>query len=299
MAATISGLVPSSLALVGMKKPGLPPGPSPTPAAPATAPGTRPGEDVNAAVRETLNQPLKEFVAQDQPLEKVLTFFAEHVGVSVFVDWSPLEAASIPRSAPVSVALENVPARRVLGLILQSVSPNVDLQFLVADGTVVISTADALDSPTYQDLRVYDLGPMFADVEPDGDDARQIADSFLDTLKSVIAPDSWRDNGGTIGVARIRKGTLIVNQRVDRRQDIANLIDTYASAVRVTTRAYDVHDLLAGPAPATPPATGPAAAQPRRRPAPPRRPPRRDPVRLRPRHLARPRQQIQLRRLFR
>lgn len=51
-----------------------------------------------------------------------------------------------------------------------------------------------------------------------------IVTSITDTIKAVVAPDSWRDNGGTIGSIRELNGQLIVNQTVDNQIEVMNLL---------------------------------------------------------------------------
>ena len=48
--------------------------------------------------------------------------------------------------------------------------------------------------------------------------------SITDTIKATVAPDSWRDNGGTIGSIRELNGQLIVNQSVDNQIEVYNLL---------------------------------------------------------------------------
>jgi general secretion pathway protein D len=51
-----------------------------------------------------------------------------------------------------------------------------------------------------------------------------IVTNITDTIKAVVAPDSWRDNGGTIGSIRELNGQLIVNQTVDNQIEVMNLL---------------------------------------------------------------------------
>jgi hypothetical protein len=241
----------ASRALIGLKRLQPPVGPVLTEETPATAPATRPGDAANAAVNAALDRPLARLSAANAPLEQVLADFAKAAGVPVTVEWKRLEAAKISRSTPVSVELAAVRARQALTGVLQSVGAEAaDLRFLVMDGGVIVSTADDLASSKYQEVRVYNVGSLFADVEPDGDEARQIASDFLATLTATLEPDTWRDNGGVIGSARIMNGYLIVNQTVDRQEKVAEFVTMYRGLVRATTRAYYVGDLLE----ATPPA---------------------------------------------
>ena len=64
--------------------------------------------------------------------------------------------------------------------------------------------------------------------------------SITDTIKSTVSPDSWRDNGGTIGSIRELNGQLIVNQSVDNQIAVYNLLqqlrETRAIQIAVEAR---------------------------------------------------------------
>ncbi len=51
-----------------------------------------------------------------------------------------------------------------------------------------------------------------------------VVTNITDTIKSTVAPDSWRDNGGQIGSIRELNGQLIVNQTVDNQLEVQNLL---------------------------------------------------------------------------
>jgi general secretion pathway protein D len=54
--------------------------------------------------------------------------------------------------------------------------------------------------------------------------ADDIAKDIIATITSTVAPDSWKDSGGTIGSIRQLNGQLIVNQTADNQTAVYNLL---------------------------------------------------------------------------
>ncbi len=67
-----------------------------------------------------------------------------------------------------------------------------------------------------------------------------IVASITSTITAIVAPDSWRDNGGTIGSIRELNGQLIINQTVDNQIEVLNLLqqlrETRAIQISVEAR---------------------------------------------------------------
>ena len=47
---------------------------------------------------------------------------------------------------------------------------------------------------------------------------------LIDTIKSVVAPDTWKDSGGTVGSIRELNGQLIINQTMENQRAIVELL---------------------------------------------------------------------------
>jgi type II secretory pathway component GspD/PulD (secretin) len=69
---------------------------------------------------------------------------------------------------------------------------------------------------------------------------QDLVNSLMDTIKSTVSPDSWRDNGGSIGSIRELNGQLIVNQTVDNQLAVYGLLqqlrETRAIQIAVEAR---------------------------------------------------------------
>jgi hypothetical protein len=224
-----------------------PPIPSPPsipalPSVPATAQGVRAASipsaaglctplesETDAAARVQLERPVSvSFTAA--PLEKVLEGIAQQMKAPIHVQWRALETLGIERGMAVTVDLQNVPARVALTATLRSID-TANVGHEIADARVTVSTREDLDSARFQAVRVYDVRDL---ITPTGFShlpgemlwsmrANQVT-NLTDTIKAVVAPDTWRDNGGVIGSIREFNGLLIVNQAKDNHQEIERFL---------------------------------------------------------------------------
>jgi type II secretory pathway component GspD/PulD (secretin) len=67
-----------------------------------------------------------------------------------------------------------------------------------------------------------------------------VVTEIVDTIQTIVAPDSWREKGGTIGSVRELNGQLIVNQTADNQTAVYNLLqqlrETRAIQISVEAR---------------------------------------------------------------
>jgi beta-lactamase regulating signal transducer with metallopeptidase domain/type II secretory pathway component GspD/PulD (secretin)/protein involved in polysaccharide export with SLBB domain len=214
----------------------------------------------NQAARDRLEDDLKELTADHQGLEQVLNFLRDNMRVNIFVNWTALKAAGIERTTPVSLNLKEVPFRKALTTVLVQVSTaKAQLAYTIDDGIITISTKEDLSSSKYQIVRVFDVRDLVA---PRANDARtrdQLVTALIASIKSSVAPDTWRDAGGTIGSVRELNGQLIVNQTVENQR----AIDQYLLKTRTARGLGEVENDLFGVGddrPTTSPASAPTTA---------------------------------------
>jgi hypothetical protein len=220
--------------------PALPSSPAPTAATPSSQShsslaGLTPidtPEDLAARLR--LDQRLS-LTVQNQPLEQVFAYLAQSTGVPIRPNWIALEAAGIDRKSPVTVDLQNLPAHRLLTIFLREAGGmHANLGYLLEDGMLIVATRDHLQSSIYQVVRIYDARNFVlpgneafaATLAPDALYAfRQMQVARLtDCIKSVVSPDTWRDNGGTIGSIQQLDSILIISQTRDNHHQIEQLL---------------------------------------------------------------------------
>jgi hypothetical protein len=173
--------------------------------------------------------------------EDALAGLAKSAGFKISVNWKALEDAGIKKDAPISVSFSGQPVRKVLTEILNEAGGSTAaIRFTVDDNQVIVSTADDLTSQKYQTIRVYDITFVFSDAEA----TEANITSLVDTLQTVVAPDTWREKGGTIGSIREFNGKLIIAQTNDNHRAIVQILKQIKSDHLDRTRAYDVHDIL-------------------------------------------------------
>jgi beta-lactamase regulating signal transducer with metallopeptidase domain len=219
------------------------------------------------AMQAVLERTVPEVTFDAVGLDDVLTFFRDLTGANLVVDWKALEAAHVAKDAPVSVRVRNVKLAQALRLVLdQAGGKDAALEFEVDGAVLKVTTREELAKNVM--TRVYDIRdllvhiPDFEDTpqlgvskplkdpgEPeakaekaaDPDKARAEAVSHITTLvKETVDPDSWRDNGGSVGQLRELQGQLIVTQTRDNQRQLVRLLtqlrETRAVQVQVEAR---------------------------------------------------------------
>jgi hypothetical protein len=205
----------------------------------------RPDQALNKPTNDALDKSIEKVRLHDEPLATAIDLLADQAHVNIVVNWKALEAGGVERTTKVNLDLSHLTIRKVLDvLVSQIATPMASFKYLVWNNHVVVSTKEDLQSTEYQVVKVFDLRPLFADVELDSPEAADLTQQVVDTVKTTVEPDSWRENGGTVGVARILNAQLIVNQTLDNHDQIAILLTELTKTPAHTTRAYDVQDLV-------------------------------------------------------
>lgn len=241
----------------------------------------RGGSAEDAAVQAQLEHHIPELRFDAIPFTDVVDFLRDITGANIFVNWRALEAAGIDRNTPVTTRLRDIRFSKALDTILRDVGGGtVALSYTVDDGVITISTSDDLSKNTV--TRVYDIrdlivevpdfpGPMFSlqnasqngtsgtgggGQSPFQDNQQQqqqqqppktrderVAE-ITSLMEETVAPDSWRDAGGTVGSLRELSGQLIVNQTPENQRQLQGLLEqlreTRAIQVTVETRFLTV-----------------------------------------------------------
>jgi hypothetical protein len=177
----------------------------------------------------------------------------DQTNVNLLVDWRALEAAGIDRNTPVSTRVRDVKFSKALRIILDHVGGDtVKLSYAIDGNIVNVSTADSLAKDTV--TRVFDIRDIIIEV-PDytaeksapqtqpADPAKLRAKNIelvTDLIKETVDPDSWRENGGSVGALRELQGQLIITQTQENQRQIAVLLDqlreTHAVQITVESR---------------------------------------------------------------
>ena len=185
----------------------------------------------NAKADERAIEDLRKAIVVDydgRGVGTALSLWAQSTGVNLVVNWKTLEGAGIDRDTLVTLHLpQQAPAYKVLDHILKQVGGG--LGWNLDSGILTVSTREDLESARFQLVLVYDVRDLLRSAiasrrsDITYDDA---AKELIDSIKSVVVVESWRDNGGTIGSIRELNGQLIINQTSDGHRKIARLLDT-------------------------------------------------------------------------
>jgi hypothetical protein len=202
--------------------------------APVHAPAAGGGPDdspENLALRRALAGATVTLQADALGLEKCLKVLGEQAHVNMFVNWQALATVNVERNTPVTLNVVEVNAEKALKVILaQAGGANATLGYTADEGVLTVSTKEDLSSAKYQVVKVFDVRDLLATDSGAFPPfmAMQLysarAGGLMDTIKSVVAPDTWRESGGTIGSIRELNGQLIISQTADNQKAIAELL---------------------------------------------------------------------------
>lgn len=203
------------------------------------------------ALYAKLDERIKELHADAQSLEKVLAFLGDSAHINLVVNWAALQAAGIDRNSPVTLNLSNVQLRKGLQSVLQVVSSDGIASFTVEDNVLTVSTREELAGRNHTVTRVYNVrdlldlptalrnaapkvdpvgGALFSpDASPTTGDAEAQMD-LCDTVLTTVAPDSWREKGGTSSTLRLYKGMLIVTAPSNVQGEVYQLLQQIRAA---------------------------------------------------------------------
>ena len=197
------------------------------------------------------------------PFNEVVQQLAKSQNVNIIVNWNDLARAGVKRDVAIDLSLpREISLKKVLTEALeQAGGGTVELGFEVAENAVNIGTRQTLNRETV--TKVYDISdllmevPHFTDApmvdlrqatpKPkkvsenasapwkygDDDDDEDERDPHLDgrvkkiidLIEESIAPESWRDRGGTIGQIKEINGQLVVTQNAAAQRQIVGLLD--------------------------------------------------------------------------
>lgn len=213
------------------------------------------------ADREThrrLQQSVPEIRFEAIGFEAVVDFLRDLQGLNIHVNWKALEAAGIDRDTEITTKLRDVRFEKALGLILDDVGGgDIPLGYVIDEGVIQISTRDDLNRKTV--TRVFDIRdlivriPQFGgapslelastesggeggtgtdiwgddedeDDEEDVPGRHELITQIMDLLRQTIDPDSWRENGGSVGSLRELNGQLIVTQTGSAQRQLLDLL---------------------------------------------------------------------------
>ena len=198
-----------------------------------------------------------------EPFDQVMERLADAHHLNIIVNWNDLQRAGVERTVPIDLSLPNdISLQRAITEVLEQAGSGLTkVGYDVAEGTIRIATRQTLDKETY--TAVYDINdllqevPIFNDApltdltqinqrtgrtapkdalrpwgrDGDDDDDEESNDperssrvrSIINLIQETIAPDSWRDRGGSVGTINEINGQLVITQNSSSQRQIADL----------------------------------------------------------------------------
>jgi hypothetical protein len=173
---------------------------------------------------------------KDEALQDAIDILSRKTGIAMRLHTHSLESAGVRREVRVNLHLANLTAGQVLDEIIDSVKTKTRLGYWRGDGAVEISTY-AEESGTIvtrlydvRDILQYDVERSQASLQintgqshnvlysPTSTLCDEAENSLIKYLEDSVVTDTWKDNGGTLGVLECAFGRLVVVQ-TPRNQD--------------------------------------------------------------------------------
>ena len=169
----------------------------------------------DAAMAALLARRVPELNFDGVALSDVVDFLRDVSNANLHVEWGALESAGVERATPVSVRVKDVAFSHALELVLNSAGGGrVPLDYGFRGGVIRISTGEDLDRIT--ETRAYDV----RDLVPAEIEMKELAA----LLKEAVNPDSWRDNGGSVGSVHTTKHKLIITTTESTHRGVRGIL---------------------------------------------------------------------------
>lgn len=267
--AVLAGVVMAAAAAIGLARE--------DPAATATAPAQTQGEKPVGEERLLLTQTTGPLALADQPgrgeerdaasieararlsrkgditadkheLGRMFDFVATNAGVTMKVDWESLEEFGIERKTPITLEVHDVTWSRILDLLLKNAGDGDTAAWMIDEGVVTVGSADSFNRGRWTFIRCYDLTDLYPSSGPYLYAYNLHRSLTLDYIRLVAAPESWRETGGITGHCHMVGPMLIVGQNARGHREVAQAVALLKEHFGVSTRAYDIRDIIANSA---------------------------------------------------
>lgn len=192
-------------------------------------------------------------------VEQAFDHLRNQTRANLVVQWQALASIGINRDDVVKLRLWDVTLERALAVMLAAVSnDSVSVGYIGEDGIITVSTTDQFRGQ--QPMRVYDVRDVIVSMRQGDDDVyrptgeedtakttNEYVEELVTYIRDTIDPDSWRDNGGSVGSLRYWSGRLWIEQ-------------TPANHNRIEQRLEEIRAEFAKPMRPVPAATRPTGA---------------------------------------
>jgi hypothetical protein len=202
-------------------------------------------------------EPLPSGVVAGPTLYEAVDVLRDKSEQNIFVNWKAMEVSGVPRYVEISEQIGDLPLGEALERVLAAAGRSrVKLGFMREDGAITISTKEDLAGNTL--TRVYDVRELIVQASNfpagpsssfnmqtshphqtggsilpaifnrwfyDGKTRDELVGQITKQIQDNISPESWRDNGGSVGAMRELSGQLIVTQTPEGQHDVRRLLE--------------------------------------------------------------------------
>ncbi len=221
----------------------------------------RPGQSRDMKLISALDKPIRPDFDR-VPFDEVIERLAQANNINILPNWKNLANANVDRKSTIDLRLPaEISLKKTLTEVLDQASGQVQLGFVVSEGVISIATQAHLDQKT--ETRVYDISDLLFEIpeltnapmmdlrnmtppSPFGNEREQLpwvqgdddddhpeidinrndrVSTIINLIMDTIAPESWRDRGGSIGMMRELNNQLVVTQNAATQQRVSGLLD--------------------------------------------------------------------------
>jgi hypothetical protein len=190
----------------------------------AAPPTSRPAKAEKSALKARID----DINFADMTAQQAVEAIAAKSSVPVSVNWKLLEASGIAATTKVRGHLMDVTVKEALQHVLSELDTAAPLEVDIANDKVTISTAA---DTKLTETRVYNVGPQLERIASElsaqlskNTSPNELRQAALDRLASMItqhiAPNSWRDAGGTVGAISFSGTRMTVTNRRSALHDL-------------------------------------------------------------------------------
>lgn len=167
-------------------------------------------EKIEAALKKVTSL---EFV--DMPLNEVITYMQEDLGINIQLDTVALDEVSIADDSPATIQLSGTSLRSAMRIMLR----DLELTYIIRDEVLLITTPEVAENNL--ELKAYQVGDLILPGSIDSNKkTTAIQTSFLysdsepliDLIPIAVQQESWDEVGGRGSIKSYNKDVLMINQ---------------------------------------------------------------------------------------
>ena len=156
----------------------------------------------------------------DTPLTTSIDQLAAASESDIRLDRPALRDARIREREPLTLKLAN----RKLGTVLQALSLDLELTWILRDGVLWVTTPKVAQS--FLRTAVYDVRDLCRNTDETA--------ALIEAVITQSEPDSWSTVGGSGEIESAKPGTLVVTHQEQVHQQVLHLLEIYRTALRAS-----------------------------------------------------------------